>query len=297
MASEPVKTFSIGFPEAEYDETHYARRVAEHLGTQHEELRVEPSAVDILPKLVWHFDEPFADSSAVPTWYLAQMTREHVTVALSGDGGDELFAGYDRYRAVRLAARLDRMPSPLRGMLAAKFWQRLPGTHPKSALRRIKRFNASLSVEPVRRYLEWISIFAEAKRAALYDETFMEGLPNSDPIDFLQTAWRRSGSRDPVTAVSLADLQTYLPCDLMQKVDIASMAHSLECRQPFLDHRVVELAISMPIESKLRSGGGKRILRDTFGGIASGRSVSPVEDGLRRAAGRLVPRSAPRDGP
>ncbi len=128
LVRQPVKTFSIGFPVAEFDETHYAREVARHLGTDHHEERVEPDAVSVLPKLVWHYDEPFADSSAIPTYYVAQMTRRHVTVALTGDGGDELFAGYDRYRAVKLAGWFDRLPRGVTRLLAGSWWQRLPAS-------------------------------------------------------------------------------------------------------------------------------------------------------------------------
>ena len=265
LAGEPVRTFSIGFPVPEYDETEYARLAARTLGTVHEEFRVEPDAVAVLPKLVWHYDEPFADSSAVPTWYVSQLTRQHVTVALTGDGGDELFAGYPRYRAVRLASYFDRLPALLRRMLAGRFWQRLPASpRQKSFRRRWKRFVEVLGQEPRRRYLEWIAIFNEARRAELYSEDFIARLPQTDPFEFLAAAFRRVRGRDPVTATSLADLVTYLPCDLMTKVDVASMAHGLECRQPFLDHRVVELAAAMPVHLKVRRARGKRILTETF---------------------------------
>jgi asparagine synthase (glutamine-hydrolysing) len=266
QSAEPIKTFSIGFPVPEYDETRYARQVAQHLKTDHHEFQVTPDAIDILPKLVWHYDEPFADSSAIPTWYVSQMTRQHVTVALTGDGGDELFAGYPRYRAVALGGWIDRL-NPLRRVLAAKLWQALPGARQKSMLRRFKRFSEALSMSPQRRYLEWIAIFNESRRAALYSDDFLAQLPDSDPFAFLQSAWSRAGKRDPVTAVSLADLVTYLPCDLMTKVDIASMAHGLECRQPMLDYRVVELAASLPRRLKFRWGHGKRLLRRAFGNL------------------------------
>jgi len=265
LGSEPVRTFSIGFPVAEYDETAYARAAAERFGTIHQEFRVEPDAVEVLDRLVWHFDEPFADSSAVPTWYVSQLTREHVTVALTGDGGDELFAGYPRYRAVWLGAAFDRLPPLARKLLAGRFWQRLPASaRQKSLRRRFKRFVEALGNDPVRRYLDWIAIFNEARRAELYGDELIHALPNVDPVAWLEGAFARSAARDPVTSASLADLATYLPCDLMTKVDITSMAHGLECRQPFLDHRVVELAAKMPLVEKFRLGRGKRILLQTF---------------------------------
>ncbi len=265
LMKEPVRTFSIGFPVAEFDETSYAREVSQRLGTLHEEFRVEPDAVEILPKLVWYYDEPFADSSAIPTYYVSKMTRQRVTVALTGDGGDELFAGYPRYRAVEIGSRFDRLPRGLMKLLAGEFWQRLPsGQRQKSYVRKFKRLVGALGRPPERRYLDWISIFNELRRAELYDEQFIASLPDSDPFDFLARAFARSRGRDPITATSLADLVTYLPCDLMTKVDIASMANSLECRQPFLDHHVVELAAAMPRKLKYRRGRGKRILTEVF---------------------------------
>ncbi len=266
LSQDRVKTYSIGFPVAEFDETSYAREVARHLGTDHHEERVEPDSVGILPKLMWYYDEPFGDSSAIPTYYVAQMTRQHVTVALSGDGGDELFAGYKRYLAVRLGATFDRLPAPLRHVLAGRFWQRLPSSERQRTLvRRFKRFTAGLAQSGERRYFDWVSIFNEAQRAELYSDDFLAQLPDSDPFDFLKSAFQLMRGRDPVTAASLVDLVTYLPCDLMTKVDIATMAHGLECRAPFLDRQVVELAIGMPLELKLRGRRGKRILLETFG--------------------------------
>lgn len=265
LCSEPVRTFSIGFPVKEFDETSYARIAAERFGTIHEEFQVCPDALDVLPRLVWHYDEPFADSSALPTWYVSQLTRQRVTVALTGDGGDELFAGYPRFLAVWLAEGFDRLPTILQRLVAGRFWQRIPsGTRQKSIRRRFKRFVEMLGQSPSRRYLEWIAIFGEARRAALYSDDLLAQLPDEDPIAFLTAALNRSNRRDAVTAFSLADLVTYLPCDLMTKVDIASMAHGLECRQPFLDYRVVELAAQMPRQLKFRRGHGKLILRETF---------------------------------
>ena len=265
LVEEPVRTFSIGFPVGEFDETDYARTAAERFGTIHDEFQVRPDAMEVLPRLVWHYDEPFADSSAVPTWYVSQLTRQQVVVALSGDGGDELFAGYPRYLAVWLAGMFDRAPGLLRRMAAGRYWQKLPGgARQKSLRRRFKRFVEMLDMPPARRYLEWIAIFGQARRDALYSDGFAARLSDDDPLEFLDAALARADRRDPVTAFSLADLATYLPCDLMTKTDIASMAHGLECRQPFLDHHVVELAARMPRRLKFRLGRGKRILRETF---------------------------------
>ncbi len=216
---------------------------------------------------MWHYDEPFADSSAIPTWYVSELTRQHVTVSLTGDGGDELFAGYPRYKAVALGRLLDRS-GPIKRLFGARIWQSLPASaRQKSRLRQWKRFSEVLSKSPGRRYLDWISIFNEARRAEMYSDRFMSLLPNQDPFQFLQAAMQAAAARDPVTQIALTDLVTYLPCDLMTKVDIASMAHGLECRQPFLDFRLVELAAALPLEWKLRCGKSKRILRRAFGGL------------------------------
>jgi asparagine synthase (glutamine-hydrolysing) len=265
LAGGPVKTFSIGFPEAAFDESAHARRVAERLGTDHHEFRVEPRAIEVLEKLAWHYDEPFADSSAVPTYYVSKLSREHVTVALTGDGGDELFAGYLRYRAARLAARFDRLPKWTRAALDNRFVRRWGGRRrQQSLLRRLGRFAEALNFPPQRRYLEWVSMFNEARRAELYSDAFVARLPESDPFEFLASAFSRVPHRDVVTQASLVDLVTYLPCDLLTKVDIASMANSLECRAPLLDYRVVELAARMPVRYKFHHGRGKRILREAF---------------------------------
>jgi asparagine synthase (glutamine-hydrolysing) len=283
LADQPIRTFSIGFPVREYDETRYAREVARHVGTDHEEFQVTPDGVEILPKLVWHYDEPFGDSSAIPTWYVSQLTREHVTVSLTGDGGDELFAGYPRYRAVALGQWLDRLV-PLRHLLGARCWQSIPSSaRQKSKVRQFKRFSESLGLAPGRRYLDWISTFGTTRRASLYTDQFLAALPDSDPFQFLASILDRAKRRDLVSAITLTDLQTYLPCDLNTKVDIASMAHALECRQPFLDYRVVELAASLPIEWKFRRGKGKLILKKAF------RNMLPARIWSRKKMGFGVP--------
>ena len=284
IRNSSIRTFSIGFPVPEYNETVYATEVAQQLGTEHHEYQVVPDCVAILPKLIWNFDEPFADSSAIPTWYLSQWTRDSVTVALTGDGGDELFAGYPRYRAVQLGAWIDSLPWPVRSSLAHRLWTRLPASpRQKSLRRRFKRFTSAIGLPPMQRYLEWIATFHEAQRASLYTTDFLGELPESDPADFLRPAWNRCKGRDLVSAASLTDMVTYLPCDLMTKVDLASMAHSLECRQPFLDYRLVELAIEMPIQMKTRYYRGKRILWEAFG------HHLPPSIGRRRKMGFGVP--------
>ena len=260
----PIQTFSIGFSEADFDETHYAKMVADHVGTKHERFEVTPDAMSILDRLVNHYDEPFGDSSAVPTWYLSEMTSKYVTVALSGDGGDELFGGYERYRALVLSGQMQSW-LPVRWLNQYWLIKRLPDSSARrSLLRRVRRFCETLGQPPIDRYMNWIQIFSEASRLDLYQESFIEQLPDRNPVNFLTDAWRNAGKRDLLSCASIADLQTYMPCDLMTKVDIASMAHSLEARQPFLDYRLIEWAASLPSSLKLRGKRGKRLLMDTY---------------------------------
>ena len=260
----PLHSFSIGFSESDFDETAYARQVAAWTRTDHREFQVSPDAVKILDQLAYHYDEPFGDSSAIPTWYLCEMTRKYVTVALSGDGGDELFAGYDRYRALWLSRWFERAFS-MRTVLGSPWLQRLPTSNrQRSFVRRLQRFGSAINEPLARRYMNWIQIFPERMRAELYRPEFVAQLPDEDPFEFFEGAWAESIGRDAITQASLSDLVTYLPCDLMTKVDIASMAHGLECRQPFLDYRLVEFAAGLPIRLKFRRGKGKRLLRDAM---------------------------------
>ena len=274
-ATHRVKTFSIGFDDPAFDESSFARMAAEHLGTEHHAFVVKPEAWETLPKLAWHFDEPFADSSSLPTWHVSRLTREHVTVALTGDAGDELFGGYDRYRGVALAEQLGRLPAGLRRWLGGPVARSLPASsRAKTKLRSVKRWLEAIGLSPERRYLRWMTSFDEPTRAGLYADDFLDALASAaesdpedaDPAGVLSRAMDVSTRRDPVTRAMIADLLTYLPGDLLVKVDLASMAHGLECRGPFLDHRVVELALAMPVDRKLRLRGGrsKAVLKRAF---------------------------------
>ncbi len=284
LSAQKVHTFSIGFTEKKFDERSYARAAAAKLGTDHHEFVVDPSAVEMLPKLTWHYDEPFADSSAIPTMYLSQLTRQQVTVALTGDGGDELFAGYDRYLAVDLAAKVDRLPGLVRSALSSPLWQKIPASvQQKSRLRQLKRFLAALGQSPERRYANWVSIFDDARRPALFSHEFQHTLNEYDSASFLLNAYRRCTESDFVQRTTCVDVETYLPCDILTKVDIASMAFSLECRSPFMDHRVVELAAQIPRELKLQGRRGKRILIETF------KDLLPDSIQTRRKMGFGVP--------
>jgi asparagine synthase (glutamine-hydrolysing) len=274
-SDRPVKTFSIGFDDPAFDESAYAEMAARHLGTEHHAFRVEPRAWETVPRLAEQFDEPFADSSALPTWHVARLTREHVTVALSGDAGDELFGGYDRYRALALTGMLQKMPPRARSWLGGPLARAIPASsRAKTRLRKVRRLLEGLQEPAVRRYLGWMTTFDESARADLYAPEFLDRLAESaesdpdeaDPASVLERAWGAASRRDDVTRAMVGDLLTYLPGDLLHKVDMASMGQSLECRGPFLDHRVVELALAMPPERKmrLRRGRSKVVLKKAF---------------------------------
>jgi asparagine synthase (glutamine-hydrolysing) len=277
VSARPVKTFAIGFADPRYDETHYAELAARHLGTEHQTLIVEPKAWETLPELAWQFDEPFADSSALPTWYVARETRRAVTVALTGDAGDELFGGYDRYRALAYSELFHQLPPVSRRLLGGTIVRVLPrSSHSKTRLRRLERFFEHINEPAATRFLGWMTTFDEPSRLALYSDGQLDQLASTaatladqtsaDPASFVTNAFAAASRRDPVTQAMVADLLTYLPGDLLVKVDLASMAHGLECRGPFLDHRVVELAMAMPLERKikLRSGRSKVLLKQAF---------------------------------
>jgi asparagine synthase (glutamine-hydrolysing) len=264
LSPHPIHTFSIGFSDKDYDETHFAREAAQRLGTHHHEYEVTPDAISMMPDLMWHYDEPFSDSSAIPTMYLSRVTRQEVTVALSGDGGDELFAGYGRYRAVELAQRIDALPLSIRQGLA-KASSFLPlSTKPGTIVRRGRRFLERMAETPLKRYLNWVGIFPDEPRRELYRPEFLAQLNGFESVSFLEDAIKFASTRDYVTQITCVDTLTYLPCDILTKVDIASMSCGLEARCPFLDVKVAELAARMPIELKRQDHLGKSILKQTF---------------------------------
>lgn len=263
-----VKTFSIGFEDERYNELPYARMVAQRYGTDHHELVVKPDAVGLLPKLVRHYGEPFADSSALPTYHVAEISRRQVTVALNGDAGDELFAGYDRYRAYSLAGRMGRFPgaAPLARPLA-----RLLAGAPRDSVRdRARRFAESFGLTGPARYLRYIAYFGEEEKARLYAPRFREAAGAFDAPGQIRRLYEACRMDDETARLLFTDLHSYLPGDLLVKVDIATMAVSLEARSPFLDHRVVEFAAALPTRWKLRGGEGKRILRDACADLLPG---------------------------
>ena len=282
--SQPVKTFSIGFEEQDFSELQHARRVAEHVGAQHHEFIVRPDAMEVLPTLVEHYGEPYADSSAVPTYYVARETRRHVTVALNGDGGDESFAGYERYAAMRLAEKYHKLPRMLRQGLIEQAVQFLPGTErEKGRPARVKRFMRAASMPKVSRYLQWVSVFNEDAKTALYSDDFDRATRDFRDASILEPWFAKANGAGIVDATLLADTMSYLPNDLLVKVDIASMAVSLEARSPFLDHHVIEFAASLPENYKLRGLTTKYLLKKVLKGLL------PNENLVRRKMGFGVP--------
>ncbi|MFL6231239.1 MAG: asparagine synthase (glutamine-hydrolyzing) [Pyrinomonadaceae bacterium] len=283
-SSAPVKTFSIGFEEQDFSELHHARRVAEHVGADHHEFIVRPDAMEVLPTLVEHYGEPYADSSAIPTYYVSRETRRHVTVALNGDGGDECFAGYERYAAMRLAETYRRVPAALREGVIRQAINLIPTSETRrSRVRDMKRFARSASLPAVERYLRWVSVFDAEAKDDLYTEEFRSRMSGHHAADFLSPWFARANGAGVVDAALLADTMTYLPNDLLVKVDIASMANSLEARAPFLDHHVIEFAASLPESLKLRGRTTKYLLKKVL------RQLLPTENLDRRKQGFGVP--------
>ena len=266
VTSGPIRTFSIGFDRPDYDETRYARAVAQHLGTEHHELVVKPDAVAGVPRLVWHYNEPFADSSALPSLALCEMARGFVTVALSGDGGDEAFLGYDRYFATAVLGRLEWMPRPVRA-LAGAAGRTLPAGTAKSFPYRLRRFTEALTRTPRDRYGAWMTCFGSAEKSELYTPALRQELGATDSLAVLAAAHEASDAPTLVERAAHTDVQLYLPDDLLVKMDIASMANSLEVRSPLLDHEIVEFAASLPLRLKLRGLTQKYILRRAMRGF------------------------------
>jgi asparagine synthase (glutamine-hydrolysing) len=267
LMPDPVKTASIGFTESGFDELPYARMVANAFHTEDREKVVEASAAAILDTLVWHFDEPFADSSMVPTYYVSQIARERVTVCLSGDGGDENFAGYRRYR-------FDVFENRVRGLLPAGVRRPVFGTlgtvYPKAdwlpRMFRAKTLFTNLALSPERAYGHTMSWFTPAWKRELYRPELQRRVADYDPHSVLEAHFARTEGWDPLSRIQYVDMKTYLVDDILTKVDRASMAHSLEVRVPLLDHEFMERAATIPASYKLRRGEGKFIFKQSLRG-------------------------------
>ncbi|MFA6002671.1 MAG: asparagine synthase (glutamine-hydrolyzing) [Elusimicrobiota bacterium] len=268
MSAQPVKTFSIGFEEEEFSELRFAKEVAQRYGCQHTEFVVKAGMADVLPKLAWHYGEPYADPSALPSYYVARETRRFVTVALNGDGGDENFAGYIRYFAMKLARMFDVLPGPARAALKAGA-EFLPEYRaPYGFTWRLKRFlRSSLFTDLPARHLKMAAYFSEEDKAGLYTPEFQArlGADQGAAGRYMAGVFAACPNEDFVNRLLYADFKTYLPECLMTKIDIATMATSLEGRSPFLDHEFVETVFRMPGEWKLKGlRGHKFLLKEAF---------------------------------
>lgn len=263
-----LKTFTIGFGEPAFDERQYAREMARLFDTEHHELVIHPDILDVLPRVAWHHSEPFGDQSAVPSMYLAEMARSEVTVALSGDGGDESFGGYRRYRANALAETLRRIPAPLR-MLALAALERIgPGAHQDNARARSLRILRGSLLDEASRYAMWFSCFGERERRSLYTVEARQRVDEEarDATGPMRKAFAESDAQLLIERLLDVDTQTYLVDQLLVKMDVASMTASLEVRSPLLDHHLMELAARIPLSAKVDGKIPKRLL---------GRAISP----------------------
>ena len=271
LSGRPVKTFSIGFDDQKFTETHYARMVADMWKTDHTEFTVKAEMADVLPKLAWHYGEPYADASALPTYYVARETRKFVTVALNGDGGDENFAGYVRYFAMKAARLTDHLPGPALHALQAAVELLPEWDAPYGNVWRAKRFLRSTVLSDLPgRHLKMASFFAEEDKPALYSDSFKEklGAEAGEARRYIGRAFAACDGEDFVNRLLYVDFKTYLPECLMTKVDVATMACSLEGRSPLLDHVFVETAFRMPGEWKLKGlRGHKHIMKEAFGDL------------------------------
>lgn len=280
----PVTTCSIGFTENSYDETGDARTFAASLGANHFEEVVKPHAIDLVSKLAWHYDEPFADSSAVPTYYVSQMARRHVTVALSGDGGDENFAGYRRYKFTMWEEQLRSfMPRFVRRAVFRPLGEMYPKLGWAPRMFRAKSTFQSIARDPIEGYFYGISCCPPAMKSRLFHGDLLKRLNGYDSSDVLRHHYDRAGTSDPLSRIQYVDMKTYLVDDILVKVDRASMANSLEVRCPLLDHKLMELIAQMPSDLKLNGGRGKYIFKKSL------ETVLPNETLHRRKKGFAMP--------
>jgi len=277
LSDQAVKTFSIGFDEQQFDELGYARLLAERYATEHHEFVVRPNALEVLPMLVRHYGEPYADASAVPTYYLARLAADHVKVALNGDGGDECFAGYERYLGGVMAERYQKLPALARRFAIEPLSRLLPAPGPpRSRLRQARRFLDVAGRPAPERYLRWIGYFSTEKKGDLYTPELRQHLHGYDGQVWMFGLWEQVANEghDRLDTMLAVDVESYLPYDLLVKMDIATMANSLEARSPFLDHKVMEFCASLPSGYKIRGMRLKYL--------------------LKRACGRLLPAATAR---
>jgi asparagine synthase (glutamine-hydrolysing) len=282
LMSQPVKTFAIGFEDdLSFNELEYARLAARTYGTEHHEFIVRPDAIELLPKLVWHYDQPFADSSAIATYLVAKLTREHVTVALTGDGSDELFAGYERFAAAHLAELYRSTPQVVQAALTHLLRALPESTRYNGFLRRARRFVENAPLPLAQCYLGWVGIFHDGFiRELLAEDT------DVDPMAHFQTCFDEVQGLDPISQLLYVNTKTYLPGDLLVKTDRMSMANSLEARSPFLDQELVEFAARIPSRLKLRAITTKYILKRALESLVPHEIIRRKKHGFGVPVGR-----------
>ena len=280
IMDEPVKTFSIGFEEKCFDETEYARIVAEHFGTDHHEYIVKPDAIDILPKLVWYYDEPFADASAIPMYYITEIAKKKVTVVLTGDGGDESFAGYYRYRDYYLSKRYNMIPKVIRKILP-KLVNTIPITKGRyNFVGYAKTFVNSFELPMEEKYLEYQSTFNNKMKESVYSYDFKRAIINNNLFKpFLD----KCSSCSILSQMQYVDIKTSLPEDMLVKVDRMASANAIETRAPLLDYKLMEFAATLNPNLKLKGLNGKYILKESVN------ELLPREIIKRKKAGFAVP--------
>jgi len=284
LLGKKVKTFSIGFEEKAFDELRYARNIVTKFATDHNEFIVKPDALKILPLLVERYGEPYADSSCIPTYYVAQQTRQFVTVALNGDGGDEMFAGYERYRAAYLSELCIKLPLFLRKGMVSFLENIIPeNSNSRLKISRLKRFLKGTVLSLPDRYLRWVAIFTRESQDCLYSETFREKVLGTHPEELVGKYFNNLGNYNLIDTLLYTDVNTYLPDDLLVKMDIVTMANSLEGRSPFLDHHLAEFVASLPADFKMRRLTKKYILKRVI------KDLVPRENSHRPKMGFGVP--------
>jgi asparagine synthase (glutamine-hydrolysing) len=284
LGASPLRTFSIGFKDQSYNELAHARRIAERFETDHEELILEPKALELTEKLIHHLDEPLGDFSIFPTYLVSEMARRHVTVALSGDGGDELFAGYEHYQAQRLAGRPGvAFAARAAGAVTARM---RPSPKKKGTWNKIRRFTQAFDHDPGHRHFRWMMFLSEDMKKELYGPAFQTAIGGIGPIggrEPLAAHFAAMDGFDPITGELYLDLKTYLVDDIMVKVDRMSMAASLEAREPLLDHKLAEFAFGLPGDLKLHGSTTKWIFKKTL------ERLLPAETLYRKKEGFSIP--------
>lgn len=278
LTSGPVKTFSIGFTEGDYNELEYARLVSKKFGTEHHELILEPDVIETLEDLAWYLDEPFGDPSAIPTYMVSKLASEYVTVVLSGDGGDELFGGYDKYIVEERERRYGGLPAPARRVLGIVARMMPEGMRGRNFLRHF-------SLTGWERYLDASTLFRREAKKKLFRTEVFELLSNYD-LWHVEAEYLAKVNGSWLSALQYLDLKSYLPLDILTKVDRMSMAHSIEARVPLLDHKLVEFAATIPPELKLRQGTTKYIFKRAMRGILPDQIIDRPKHGFAVPLGR-----------